>query len=56
MFYSNNKKNLILFYSGKDFNPQKLLEFYDNQAEIYHPQFIIITETNKKFDKKRLLW
>ena len=46
----NNKKNLILFYSGKDFNPQKLLEFYDEKAEVYHPQFIIITESDKKFE------
>jgi len=50
----NNKKNLILFYCGKDFDPQKLLEFYDNQAEIYHPQFIIITETNKKFEYQNI--
>ncbi len=50
----DNKKNLILFYCGENFNPQKFLEFYDKKAEIYHPQFIIITETNKKFEYQNL--
>ena len=50
----NNKKNLILFYSGKDYNPQKLLEFYDEKGEIYHPQFIIITESNKTFEYQNI--
>lgn len=42
----NDYKNLIIFYCGENSKAEDLLRYYEKKAEIYHPQFIIIT--NKK--------
>ncbi len=46
----NDFKNLILFYSGlNNYTYKDLLEFYDNQADSYHTNIIIITKKNEEF-------
>lgn len=43
-------KNLILFYSGlNNFSSEDLLNYYDNKAEIYHPNIIIVIKRGEKF-------
>ena len=43
-------KNLILFYSGlNNYTYKDLLEFYNDQAECYHTNIIIITKKNEEF-------
>ena len=43
-------RNLILFYSGLNYFTYKdLLEFYDNKANIYHMNTIIIVKNDEEF-------
>ena len=49
---TNNKKynNIILFFSGlNEFTYKELLDFYDKEAEVYHPNFLIITKNGENF-------
>ena len=47
---NNEHQILILFYSGsRIYNYTELLEFYEQQIDVYHPFFIIITKKEEKF-------
>ena len=52
---NNNYKNIIVFFTGlNDFKYQDLIYFYDNKAEIYRPNILIITDKNETISLKNL--
>lgn len=44
-----NSKNLILFYDSDKFKASTLLDYYQNKEEVYHPNFIIVTNNENDF-------
>ena len=50
-----NYKNIIMFYSGlNDYKYEDLINFYNNQADSYHPNILIITDEGVSFSIRNL--
>ena len=50
-----NYKNIIMFYSGlNDYKYEDLINFYNNQADSYHPNILIITDEGVPFSIRNL--
>ena len=48
-------KNIIMFYSGlNDYKYEDLINFYNNQADSYHPNILIITDEGVSFSIRNL--